>query len=318
MLLHHLLTEGASCFPDQTAFGWVKRDRMLSYAEAADATGRVAASLVALGIERGDRVGIFAHSGMDYLLAMFGAWRAGAVAALVDLRHAQELDRYFGDCQPKVVIYTHDYFETIDRHRAALAHVETYVCLDGAQPGALDWAELLGGSQSPPADATTDGDLVQLYYTADPEGRPVGACLSHETAYRAGSAIAARAGLHSDDVSLGPTALSAPYQLVANVVPALTVGGTCWVMNNWDAEGGLEVVERIGATVLAANPPVLASALTEAAGRSGGVPTSLRLVLSGEGRVPADLARGWSEDLGLAPTQVQLPQAEPWPVSAAP
>ncbi|MYE68115.1 MAG: acyl--CoA ligase, partial [Acidimicrobiia bacterium] len=104
----------------------------------------MAAGLGTLGVQRGDRVGVFAHSGLDYLLAMFGAWRAGAVAALVDLQRAESLDRYFGHCRPKVLIYTHDYFDAVDRHRAALDSVESYVCFDGAQPGATDWAEILG------------------------------------------------------------------------------------------------------------------------------------------------------------------------------
>ena len=172
MLLHHLLTEGAARRPDGTALGWVKRDRSAGYEDAAEATDRVAAGLAALGVGRGDRVGVFAHSGLDYLLAMFGTWRAGATAALVDLRHADELDRYFGDCGPKVVIYTHDYFEAIDRHRPALDSVETYVCLDGAQPGALDWADILGSPGAPPPDSATDGDIAHISYTTDPERCP--------------------------------------------------------------------------------------------------------------------------------------------------
>ena len=170
--------------------GWVKRDRSLSYAQAAEATDRVAAGLAALGVERGDRVGVFAHSGLDYLLAMLGSWRAGAVAALVDLRHADDLDAYFGDCIPRVVIYTHDYFEAVDRHRAALPSVETYVCFDGAQPGALDWAEILGCTGAPPADVATDGDVAHLSYAASPAGRPAAQCLTHGAISRAGRAVA--------------------------------------------------------------------------------------------------------------------------------
>lgn len=174
MLLHQLLAEGAARNPDKTALGWVKRDRSLSYAEAAEATDRVAAGLAALGVERGDRIGVFAHSGLDYLLAMFGAWRAGAAAALVDLGRAGELDRYFGDCRPKVVIYTRDYFDAVDRHRGALDSVETYVCFDGAQPGAMDWAEILGCTQDPPAEVAAEADVAHLSYSSDETGRPAG------------------------------------------------------------------------------------------------------------------------------------------------
>ena len=279
MLLHRLLAQGAARHPDKTALGWVKRDRSLSYEEAVEATDRVAAGLAAIGVERGDRVGVFAHSGLDYLLAMFGAWRAGAAAALVDLSRAEALDRYFGDCRPKVVIYTHDYFDAVDRHREALDSVETYVCFDGAQPGAMDWAEILECAEDPPPEVAAEDDIAHLSYSPDETGRPQGLCLSHEPTCGAARALVERLGIGAEDVTLGPTPLSGAYQTVANLLPALSAGATCWVMNNWEAEGGLEVVDRLGATVLAADAAVLAAALSEAGSRPGGLPASLRLVL---------------------------------------
>ena len=306
MLLHHLLSQGAARFPDKTSLGWVKRDRSLSYAEAAKATDQVAAGLAALGVERGDRVGIFAHNGLDYLLAMFGSWRLGAVAALVNLRHSDDLDGYFGDCRPKVVIYTHDYFEAIDRHRDALGSVETYVCLDGAQPGAIDWAEILGCTRTPPPDVATEDDIAHLSYASGTTGLPRGARLYHEPTCRAARGIAERLSMGASDVSLGPTALSGSYQLVANLLPALSVTATCWVMNSWDDEAGLDVVDRIGATILAADPPVLTAALAESRCRDGGLPASLRLVLSGGDPAPPDLKRAWSDELGVTLAETEL------------
>lgn len=312
MLLHHLLRNGAARSPDEIALGWVKRDRSLSYAEATEATDRVAGGLATLGVQRGDRVGVFAHSGLDYLVAMFGSWRLGAVAALVDLSGADDLDRYFGDCRPKVVIYTHDYFETIDRHRGALDSVETYVCLDGPQPGALDWAEILGSTRAPPPEVAVDSDIAHLSYTAGENGRPVGACLSHEPTCGAAGSLAERLGIGAGDVSLGPTPLSGGYQVVANLLPALSVTATCWVMNNWEAEGGLDVVDRLGATILAADPAVLTAAYADAAARPGGLPDSLRLVLAGESTAPADMKRAWQDDLGVLWGEVPAPRTSPW------
>ena len=315
MLLHQLLVRGAAHHPDKTALGWVKRDRSLGYAEAAEATDRVAAGLAALGVDRGDRVGVFAHSGLDYLLAMFGAWRAGAVAALVDLSRADALDRYFGDCRPKVVIYTHDYFEAVDRHREALGSVETYVCFDGTQPGAIDWAEILGCSRPPPPDLASGSDIAHLSYAPGTGGRPVGTCLAHEPLCGTARDLAARLGISDADVSLGPTVLSGPNQMAVNLVPALSAGAACWVMNDWEAEGGLEVLDRIGATVLAADASVLITARAEAAARPGGLPRTLRLLLAGGGSVPADVARAWRNESGVDLVEVPEPATSAWPLS---
>lgn len=312
MLLHHLLRDGAARSSDRTALGWVKRDRSLSYAEATEATDRVAAGLASLGVGRGDRVGIFAHSGLDYLLAMFGAWRLGAVAALVDLSRADDLDRCFGDCRPRVVIYTHDYFETIERHRGALESVETYVCLDGAQPGAMDWAEILGCTAPPPPEVTEENDLAHLSYTSGENGQPVGACLSHEPTCGAASFLAARHGIGATDISLGSTPLSGVHQVVANLLPALSAGAGCWVMNNWETEGGLAVADRLGATVLAADEAVLATACAEATARPGGPPASLRLILVGGGAISAEARRTRQDELGVSLGAVAEPEMVPW------
>ena len=308
MLLHHLLAQGAARHPDKTALGWVKRDRSLSFAEATEATDRVAAGLAALGVARGDRVGVFAHSGLDYLLAMFGAQRAGAVAALVDLSRADALDCYFGDCRPKVVIYTHDYFDAVDRHRAALDSVEAYVCFDGAQPGAMDWADILECDGEPPAEAAAEGDVAHLSYAPGETERPSGLELSHEPACGAARALAERLGIGAGDVSLSPSALSGSEQLALNLLPALSAAAACWVMNSWEAEGGLKVIDRLGATILAADAAVLTAALSEASARPDGPPASLRLVLAGEGDLPEEVKRAWQDGLGVAVAEASAPE----------
>ena len=66
---------------------------------------------------------------------MFGTWRLGAISALVNLQYADNLDYYVNDATPRVLIYTGDHLDTIDRHRANLPSVEHYLCFDGAQDG---------------------------------------------------------------------------------------------------------------------------------------------------------------------------------------
>src|SRR6516225_68012 len=108
MLMHQLLRDGAARTPDKIALRWVDRGVALSFAEALAAMERYAGALHALDVTQGDRVTIFAHNGMDYALGLFACWRIGAIAALVNVRFADELDYYFADHTPTVVIYTHD------------------------------------------------------------------------------------------------------------------------------------------------------------------------------------------------------------------
>jgi long-chain acyl-CoA synthetase len=293
-----LLVDGAHRTPDRPALHWVERDRTLSYADAVAAVDRVAGALAGLGVRRGDRVGVFAHNGLDYLLAMFGAWRLGAISALVNLQYADDLAPLVADVSPRVLVYTGDHLATIDAHRAAMPDVEHYVCFDGPQPGAHAWDELLAAAPTPPPDPTDDDDIAHLSFTSGTSGRPKGACLAHEPTMRATRCIAERLRLRPGDVSLGPTALSSSYQLVANVLPALHVGGTVAVMSRWVDGPGWDAADRLGAAVVAANPTVLRGLLDESRTR-GGTPRSLRAVLSGGGAVPGGLKQAWHDELGV-------------------
>ncbi len=298
MRFHDLLLDGAHRTPDRPALVWVERDRTLTYAEAVEQMERMAGALSSLGVGRGDRVGVFAHNGMDYLMAMFGAWRLGAAAALINVQYADTLDYYVNDCRPKVLIYTHDHLPTIDRHRAGLTSVEHYVCMDGPQPGAVGLGDLLASAPPPPPDTVEDTDVAHLSYTSGTSGQPKGACLAHEPTMRATRCIAERLRLTPGTVSFGPTALSSSYQLVANLLPTLHVGGTVCVMSRWNAADGWDALERLGAEVLAANPTVLRDLLDESAAR-GRAPSALRIGVSGGGPVPPELKFAWRDDLGL-------------------
>ncbi|HEV8298700.1 MAG TPA: long-chain fatty acid--CoA ligase, partial [Acidimicrobiales bacterium] len=298
MLFHRLLLDGADRHPDRPAFTWVDRNRTMTYEEAATEMDQVAGALASLGVSRLDRVGVFAYNGLDYLLAMFGAWRLGAISALVNVQYADTLDYFVNDATPSVLIYTHDQLPAIERHRPALPSVEHYICLDGPQPGALSWPDLLEGASAPPPDVTREDDPAHLSYTSGTSGRPKGALLAHEPTTRATNCIAERLRIDSSDVLFGPTALSSSYQLVANLLPGLHRGCHVHVMGKWEAASGWQALDTARATVFAANPTLLTDVLVQSRALRR-VPCAVRVGLSGGGPVPPSLKRAWRDELCL-------------------
>ncbi|MDQ0468185.1 class I adenylate-forming enzyme family protein [Labrys wisconsinensis] len=298
MLMHQLIRDGAARRPDRVCFRWVDRDRALTFVQAAEAIEAAAGMLHHLGIGKGDRVTIFAHNGMDYLVSMFACWRIGAISALVNVKFADELDYYFADHTPSVVIYTHDMGEAVRRAAAKLTPLPRLVCMDGPQDGAESLPELMAAGFAPPPDPADETAIAHLSYTSGTTGRPKGACLAHEPTMRATSCIAERLRITAEDVSFGPTALSSSYQLVGNLLAPLRRGATVNVMGRWTAESGFEALERTQATLLVANPTLLTDVL-EAARARGGPPKTLRLGMSGGGPVPPVLKRAWRDELGL-------------------
>jgi len=298
MLIHQLLIDGANRRPEKAAFTWVDRGKTLTYAEAVAQTDRFAGALAELGVKKGDRVSIVAHNGMDYLLAMFGCWRMGAIASLVNVKFANELDYYFRDHEPVVAIYTQDLVDQVKRGAAGVTSVRALVCMDGPQEGALSLPALLGAGLPPPPDPADEDAIAHLSYTSGTTGRPKGACLSHEPTVRATRCIAERLRLSSEDSSFGPTALSSSYQLVANLLPALHHTMSICVMGKWNPEAGWRKLDENRSTVLAANPTFLTDVLLESR-RQRRPPRGLRMGLSGGGPVPPPLKKAWRDVLGL-------------------
>jgi len=298
VLMHQLLTDGAARKPNKVAFRWVDRNNTLTYAQSVEATEHFAGALHHLGVRAGDRVTIFAHNGMDYLIGLFACWRIGAIAALVNVRFADELEYYFNDHTPRLVVYTHDMGDAVRRAAQQCPSIEKLICMDGPQEKAESLPALLAAKFTPPADPGDEAVVAHLSYTSGTSGRPKGACLAHEPTMRATRCIAERLRLAPEDVCFGPTALSSSYQLVANLLPGLHRVCTVNVMGRWTQQTGWDAIDAVGATAFAANPTLLSEVLVESRQR-GRVPGRLRYVVSGGGPVPATLKRAWRDELDL-------------------
>jgi Acyl-CoA synthetases (AMP-forming)/AMP-acid ligases II len=298
MLMHHLLERAAERVPGRIALHWVDRDRSLTYGEAVAAMEKMAGALHGLGVRPGDRVLIFAHNGLDYLVAMLGIWRIGAIAALVNVRYADDLAYYLADHTPAVVVYTHDMEAPVKAAARTAGCVRHLVCMDGPQDGAFALDALLAAAPPPPPDPGEASAVAHLSYTSGTTGRPKGACLAHEPTVRAARCIGERLRLRGGDRSFGPTALSSSYQLVANLLPGLAAGATVSVMGRWTRTAGWEALERAGASLFVGNPVVLCDLLDESRAR-GRLPSPLRCAVSGGGPVPAALKRAFRDDLAL-------------------
>lgn len=298
MLLHQLLSDGAARQPEKAAIRWVDRDRTLTYAEAAEAVETFAGALHGLGVRAGDRVTIFAHNGMDYVLGMFACWRIGAISALVNVKFADELEYYLNDHSPAVVIYTHDMVDAVRRAARQCAGIRALVCMDGAQGGAESLPALLAAGLAAPADPGDEDAIAHLSYTSGTSGKPKGACIAHEPTVTATRCIAERLRISPEDACFGPTALSSSYHLVANLLPGLHRLATVNVFRHWSQAGGWDALEATGATTFAANPTLLSEVLVESRLR-GRAPERLRFGISGGGPVPSALKAAWRDELGL-------------------
>ena len=98
-----LLLRGAARHPDRDCI--VLTDARLTYAQLEERARAAARSLLALGVEPGDRVGILMANCLDYVEMLFGASLIGAVPVLYNARFkAREIAHVTTDAGVRVEV----------------------------------------------------------------------------------------------------------------------------------------------------------------------------------------------------------------------
>ena len=293
-----MLRRAAWRLPEHPFIYWSDRKLSITYAQGEEMSAKAAGALAALGVGKGDRVGLFAHNGLDYVVAMFGIWKLGAISAHISVLQKDNLAYFINDSSPKVLIYTGELHEVIEKLRAQHFGVAHYICFDGKKDFAQGWGESLEAAPAPPAVRVSDMDAAHLSYTSGSSGPSKGALLAHGYTARATHTIAERLDLSSADVSLGVTSLSSSFHLVANLLPGVHRGMTIGVRKEWQPRAVWEEMEERGVTFFAGNPLVLGDLLKESRER-GRKPRALIRCISGGAPLPPDVKLAYYDEFGV-------------------
>ncbi len=160
----------------------------VTYGELDMLSDRVRDRLAALGVVKGDRVGLYMRKSIDTLAAIFGALKAGAAYVPVDPGAPVARGAYIlHNCDVKVAVIETGYAEAfrLETEKLGGAPHLLVVAEPAAGKGLRNALDALDARGHAPRVANVFGsgaDLAYILYTSGSTGRPKGVMLSHENA----------------------------------------------------------------------------------------------------------------------------------------
>ncbi len=171
---------------DRDALVAVEQGLRYTYSEFADAVDRLARGLMAVGVAKGDRVGIWSPNYAEWVLVQYATARIGAILVTINPAYrTSELEYVLSQSGISVLVAVES-FLTSD-YRSMIDEVWDRVPAGRAvYIGTTDWDGLLEAADAVPAEQLArrsaqlrPDDPINIQYTSGTTGFPKGATLSH-------------------------------------------------------------------------------------------------------------------------------------------
>jgi len=205
----------AEAIPEREAL--IGGDRRLTYGELDERSNRLAHHLVGAGIEPGAPVAIYAWNRVEWVEALFGAYKARAIPININYRYvADELRYLLDDSRSQALIFERSFAPIVAEVVGDLPLLRHLVVLDDGSdapldglPGAVAYEDALVAADPGRLDIDRSPDDLYIMYTGGTTGMPKGVMWRNEDLY-----FASLSG-----TAWGMTAIEAPEDLVDRLGP---------------------------------------------------------------------------------------------------
>ncbi len=329
--LWHNLATSAARYPDKPAL--VFFGSVITYREFMAQTERLAGTLHALGVQRGDRVVLDMQNCPQLVIAHFAILRANAVVVPVNpMNRAEELKHYITDPDAKVAITTGDLAAELAKASDALpadqrlAHMIVTQFTDTFDPevsgdeapapawrdwlltrhplptladgAVMAWTDAMNAGHPAPDHVVGANDMALLPYTCGTTGLPKGCIHNHSSLMH--NAVAGQLwGLGSmETVVLAVVPMFHITGVVSMMHTTILFGGTLVIMPRWDRDVAGRLISRRKVTSWT-NIPTMVIDLLASPNFANYDLSSLVYIGGGGAAMPQAIAQRLLEQFGL-------------------
>ncbi|MFE5284522.1 AMP-binding protein [Nocardia sp. NPDC056611] len=294
-----------------------------TYREFTDEVNALALGLLAAGIGKGDRVGIWAPNCPQWTLTQYATAKIGAILVNINPAYrAHELRYVLTQAEIRLLVAapafkTSDYAAMIDEVRPECPELEQVVLLDSTEwrdlfaTGRAADPDLLAAAQS----ALSTDDPINIQYTSGTTGFPKGATLSHHNILNNGYFVGELCGYTEQDRICIPVPFYHCFGMVMGNLAATTHGAAMVIpAPAFDARATLEAVAAERCTSLYGVPTMFIAELADPDFDAYDL-SSLRTGIMAGSPCPVEVMKQVIERMGMREVSICYGMTETSPVS---
>jgi fatty-acyl-CoA synthase len=323
------LDRTVAAHPDNDAVVSVHQGIRLSYAAFAEAVEEVARGLIGIGVEAGERVGIWAPNSAEWAILQYATAKMGAI--LVNLNPAyrsSEIAYALGQAGVSTLVMAPrfrsiDYVATLDEVAGDLPGLTRRIVLGGDTPaGSMSWDDLRDAASGATADQLRAreavlqfDDPVNIQYTSGTTGFPKGATLSHHNILNNGYFVGRGCGYTDADRVCVPVPLYHCFGMVMGNLACTTHGATIvYPAEGFEPEATLAAVAAERCTSLYGVPTMFIAELDHP-GFAGHDLSSLRTGIMAGSPCPVEVMKRVRAEMHMDEVTICYGMTETSPVS---
>ncbi|MEY3147384.1 MAG: hypothetical protein RL688_603, partial [Actinomycetota bacterium] len=295
-------------FGDREAL--VDGDRRWSFSEVVKAVEGAARSFIALGLQHGDRLAIWAPNSAEWIFSALGAQIVGGVLVPINTRFKGSEAAYvlnhsgakFLLCDNKFL--GQNYAQELRDSHIALPSLEHIIDFSGnTDTQCTPWQDFLVQGNSVPLMAVHEreqkimpSDLCDIIFTSGTTGKPKGVMSRHDQTIRVFTEWSSIVGLSESDRYLIVNPFFHTFGYKAGFLACLLSGATMIPVPMFDVPTVLKIVNQEKITALP-GPPTLYLSILNHPERNNFDLSSLRLAVTGSAAVPVEMIRRMRQEL---------------------
>ena len=219
-------------FGDSEAVVDVPTGRRWTYGELDEAVDRVASGLLAMGLDKGDRIGIWSPNCAEWILVQYATARLGAILVNINPAYrSHELQYVLNQAAVRMLVAapsfkTSDYAAMVAEVRGECPALKRLVLLGSPEWEAIASATIDADGLEARAATLSFDDAINIQYTSGTTGFPKGATLSHHNILNNGFFVGNLLGYTDDDRVCVPVPFYHCFGMVMGNLGATSNGAT--------------------------------------------------------------------------------------------